>query len=136
VTMLPWSNSTLLVRTDFSDPGAWDTLRTTISTPDDDGFLANAVVVDDRAYRDLTAEQVRALLPEDHGQRLLAVADATTLRSTGLPLLVIDLTPGTGGEIRVVAREFWSIENNLSIANMDFAEFAAAVDADGVFRGF
>jgi hypothetical protein len=29
-----------------------------------------------------------------------------------------------------------SIENNLSIANMDFAEFADSVNEDGVFRGF
>jgi hypothetical protein len=27
------------------------------------------------------------------------------------------------------------VENNLSLANMDFDEFADAVDADGVFRG-
>lgn len=30
----------------------------------------------------------------------------------------------------------WGIENNLSIANMDFDEFADAVDEDGVFRDF
>jgi hypothetical protein len=29
-----------------------------------------------------------------------------------------------------------AIENNLSIANMDFEDFADSVDADGVFRGF
>jgi hypothetical protein len=30
----------------------------------------------------------------------------------------------------------WGIENNLSIANMDFEEFAENVDDDGIFRGF
>ncbi|MDH6214469.1 hypothetical protein M2283_001752 [Streptomyces pseudovenezuelae] len=35
-----------------------------------------------------------------------------------------------------MAAELWSIENNLSGANMDFEEFADAVDDDGVFRGF
>jgi hypothetical protein len=30
----------------------------------------------------------------------------------------------------------WSVENNLSIANMGFDEFADAVYKDGVFRGF
>jgi uncharacterized protein DUF6924 len=30
----------------------------------------------------------------------------------------------------------WSVENNLSIANMDFDEFADAVDQDGVYRRF
>jgi hypothetical protein len=36
----------------------------------------------------------------------------------------------------MVATEFWGIENNLSIANMFFSEFADSVDDDGVFRGF
>jgi hypothetical protein len=31
--------------------------------------------------------------------------------------------------------ELWAVENNLKIANMDWQEFAAAVDEDGVFRG-
>jgi hypothetical protein len=30
----------------------------------------------------------------------------------------------------------WGVENNLSIANMDFEEFADAVGPDGIFRGF
>jgi hypothetical protein len=30
----------------------------------------------------------------------------------------------------------WAVENNLSIANMDYDEFAAAVDEDGIFRDF
>jgi hypothetical protein len=29
-----------------------------------------------------------------------------------------------------------TIESNLSTQNMDFAEFAGAVDADGIFRGY
>ncbi|WP_376771528.1 DUF6924 domain-containing protein [Actinomadura alba] len=37
---------------------------------------------------------------------------------------------------RVIATEFWSIENNLSLSNMDFHEFADAVDEEGIFRGF
>ena len=36
----------------------------------------------------------------------------------------------------VVPGQVWSIENNLSIANMDFFEFADRTDPDGVFRGF
>jgi hypothetical protein len=35
-----------------------------------------------------------------------------------------------------VPRQVQAIENNLSIANMDFFEFADSADADGVFRGF
>jgi hypothetical protein len=30
----------------------------------------------------------------------------------------------------------WGVENNLSVSNMGFEEFADKVDQDGVFRGF
>nr|WP_222722267.1 hypothetical protein [Actinomadura alba] len=42
--MLPRSNATLLVRTDFSDHKAWEAIRATIGTPNDDGFMAYASV--------------------------------------------------------------------------------------------
>ncbi|MFD5081370.1 DUF6924 domain-containing protein [Kitasatospora sp. NPDC058406] len=58
------------------------------------------------------------------------------LGSAELPLVVVGLWGGPGRFIRVVAAEFWGIENNLSIANMDFEDFARAVDQGVVFRGF
>jgi hypothetical protein len=53
-----------------------------------------------------------------------------------LPLIVVDLWRERGRCVRVLAAELWSIENNLSEVNMDFEDFAGAVDNDGVFRGF
>ena len=41
-----------------------------------------------------------------------------------------------GKTFRVAPAYMWSVENNLSLANMDFSEFADHVDAGGVFRGF
>lgn len=38
--------------------------------------------------------------------------------------------------MRAIATELYSIEANLSIGNMDFAEFADAMDEEGIFRGF
>jgi hypothetical protein len=35
----------------------------------------------------------------------------------------------------VTASALWEVENNLSTANMGFAEFLEAAGADGVFRG-
>jgi hypothetical protein len=35
-----------------------------------------------------------------------------------------------------IPSEIQSIENNLSLANMDFEEFAESADKDGIFRGF
>jgi hypothetical protein len=52
------------------------------------------------------------------------------------PLLVVDLLEERGRQFRAVAAAVASIDNNLSIANMGFEEFAGAVDDDGVFRGF
>ncbi|MFD7408547.1 DUF6924 domain-containing protein [Streptomyces sp. NPDC059866] len=36
----------------------------------------------------------------------------------------------------MVASKLWSVENNVSLANMDWEEFVDAAEADGVFRGF
>jgi hypothetical protein len=51
-------------------------------------------------------------------------------------VLVLDAQDNPGRTFRVTATESWGVENNLSISNMDFFEFADAVDDDGVFRGF
>jgi hypothetical protein len=51
-------------------------------------------------------------------------------------VLVIDLREDRGRHFRAVTSHVHSIENNLSIANMDFFEFADNVEIDGVFRGF
>jgi hypothetical protein len=37
---------------------------------------------------------------------------------------------------RVIPSELWGPENNLSIANLDFDEFANNAGSDGIFRGF
>ena len=52
------------------------------------------------------------------------------------PLLIVDLFEGSGREFRARPSQIQTIENNLSIANMDFQEFAEAVDQSGIFRGF
>ena len=51
-------------------------------------------------------------------------------------LLVVDRLHERGRWFRVTLEEAWAVENNLSLFNMDFFEFASAVDDDGVFRGF
>lgn len=51
------------------------------------------------------------------------------------PVLCLDVS-APEQMFRVIPSELWSVENNLSLANMDFDEFAGAAHADGVFRGF
>lgn len=64
------------------------------------------------------------------------LADQTAMSPPDYPLLVVDLITEPGREFRAVPSQIQSIENNLSISNMDFAEFADSVGADGIFRGF
>ncbi|MEU3317367.1 hypothetical protein ABZ743_32480 [Streptomyces sp. NPDC006662] len=128
--------STLLIRTDFTQPHTWQKLCEAIQTPTEDGFLANVVTIDDPAYRNLTPQQVLKRAPTDPQDRLVAIADSTTLSTAELPLLVIDLLEHGTQLLRVTAAQLWSIDNNLSLANMDYEEFTAAANDDGIFRGF
>ncbi len=93
-------------------------------------------IVDDRANSGATVEQLMDAVPEDYPQSFIVVADGTAISQPDYPLLVVDLSEERGRQFRSVAAQVASIDNNLSIANMGFEEFADAVDADGVFRGF
>jgi hypothetical protein len=58
-----------------------------------------------------------------------------------MPLLAVrrpdEEEPDDGyDELRVIAEELWEVENNISLANMDWEEFVDAAEDDGVFRGF
>jgi hypothetical protein len=133
---LPKTASTPMIRTDYSDQKAWEALLTAIATPDEDEFMAYVEFVEDPSYRDLTPERILALVPEGFEHPIIIVADRAALASPEMPLLVIDLWEERGRVLRVAVENLWSIENNLSISNMDFVEFANAADEDGVFRGF
>lgn len=134
--MLGTTDDTPVVRTDYSNPAAWNELCRMVTTPNEDDFAAYVEFLEDQAYRDLTLEQVLDLVPAGFAHRMLIVADATCLASAELPLLCVDLDDDDRRAIRVIAAELHSIENNISIVNMFFSEFADAVDGDGVFRGF
>lgn len=140
---LPQSDATLLVRTDFSDEAAWEALRSVVTTPqEEDGFLATLHIVDDPAYRDLTTEQIIELAPEEAD--LLIVADKKAMTGSEMPLLAVCVSDEDDDsdtrlgfdELRVVVKHLWSVENNISLANMDWEEFVDAAEEDGVFRGF
>lgn len=135
-TALPKTQSTPVLRTDFSDDQRWEAVRAAIETPNEDDFRAYVAYLDDPAYRDLTPEQVLALVPEEFEHAIVIVADAAALAAEEMPLLVIDVADERGRTLRVTAEELWGIENNLSISNMDFEDFSGSADEDGVFRGF
>ncbi|WP_284749011.1 DUF6924 domain-containing protein [Amycolatopsis sp. RTGN1] len=130
----------VLVRTWFGDDDAWAALAEEVGTPSEDGFLANVTPVDDPAFEGLTAEALRD--KQTGGPIVSFLADETTLTSAGHPVLAVWVLPHRDGEqrdlapFRVVPAELWSVENNITLANMDWADFTHATGPDGVFRGF
>lgn len=134
---LPRTESPLVLRTDFSNQAAWEVIRAEIQKPVGIlRFRANVQFLDNTDYTDITQEQLLELLPTNYGHTFIIVADQTAVSQPDHPLLIVDLFESFGREFRAIPSQIQSIENNLSIANMDFEDFAEAVDEDGVFRGF
>jgi hypothetical protein len=92
--------------------------------------------VDEAAFDGLTPADLLSLAPADPEYACLFVVDDKTVAGADHPVLVVDLHGEAGASFRVSVAELWAVENNLTLANMDFEEFAEAVDSDGVFRGF
>jgi hypothetical protein len=132
---LPDTPCALVLRTDFSDEAVWEAVRAASTAPSADGFWANLSFVSAPTFADLTPEHVAAL-PRAGYRSFLFLVDSVTITDPEMPLVAVDLLHEPGRWFRVIPAEMWSIENNLSIANMDFFEFADNVDPDGVFRGF
>ena len=134
---IPQTESPLVLRTDFSNQAAWHRICTTIQNPVGIfRFRANVEFLDDVEYAGIRKEQLLELLPKDYGHTFIIIVDQTAISFRGYPLLVVDLYENSLRDFRALPSQIQGIENNLSIANMDFEEFAEAVDEDGVFRGF
>ena len=132
---IPLTEHPVVIRTDFSNPGRWTELQAIASAPPEP-FMFMIEVIDDVAFRAKKTEDLLASVPEGYPHSFIFVADQQAIQNEGFPCLVVDLVDEPGRSFRTLAREMASIENNLSIANMGFEEFAAGVGKDGVFRGF
>jgi uncharacterized protein DUF6924 len=136
---LPKTQDSPVIRTDFDNEGAWKTACELIRRPVPDGFggefSAHVAFVENLAFRDLTQDELLARVPNEYGHSFLMIVDKVTLGSPEYPILLVDLFEERGRSFRAIPTQIQAIENNLSIANMDFAEFADYADADGVFRG-
>jgi hypothetical protein len=133
---LPSSGLSLLVRTDFTDDASWQRVRETALAESVDGFRAGVRVIDERAYDGASWEDLRdAAMAGGETAAVLFVADRAALGADH-PIQVVDLSGRSRAPFRCVARELWSVENNLNIANLDWEEFADKADANGVFNGF
>jgi hypothetical protein len=138
---LPTTSGCPILRVDFSNDALWAQLEEEITSPTDEGFLADVEFVEDRALAGLDESAIVDALPrsfpDDYEHPVIFVADQVTMTAPDHPLLVVDLHEAAAAKaFRSTPRQVQAIENNLSIANLDYADFANSVDADGIFRGF
>lgn len=131
----PEDLTSLVLRTDFSNDAAWDAVRAAIDGAD---VHRSATYVSDPLF---TGVSVQALVDEDAAADddklfYLFLADTTTMIDAEHPLLAVDLYDEPGRTFRVPPRWYAEISANLTISNMDFAEFADATDGSGAYRGF
>jgi|KBSMisStaDraftv2_1062788.scaffolds.fasta_scaffold134769_2 hypothetical protein len=136
---LPFTANPPLIRTCFDSQQAWEMVCTLIRAPQyfwGDPFYANVDLLDDIEFANLATEDLMARASVNYPHSFLLVADRIAITPPEFPILVIDLYGARGRTFRAIPSQIQGIENNLSIANMDFFEFADNVDEDGIFRGF
>jgi hypothetical protein len=134
---IPETEAALVMRTDFSNDAAWKKICAIIQKPVGIfRFQAYVHFLDDRQYEGINKEQLLKLIPRNYGHTFIIVADSVAMLHPEHPLLVVDLYEGSGQSFRAIPRQIQAIENNLSIANIDFEEIAATIDDDGIFRDF
>lgn len=129
----------LLVRTDYSDDVAWDAVVDAVQAvyPSDD-FDRMGTAFDPVESPELEGLDPGALLELPRAGHLSAIAVADARAMTDHTLLFVDFNEygEPGRTFRAIREQVEAIVANLSIANMDFAEFADNTGPDGTFRGF
>jgi len=133
---IPKSDQALLLRTDYSDHAAWAELQRLVEAPYEDGFRAYLTFVDAPELGGKGLEELMTLVEGSGYRSFFFVADSEAIAGADHSVLVVDLVDQRGRNFRVIPSQMWSVENNLSLANMDFSDFAESTDPDGVYRGF
>lgn len=156
--MIPNTNNSPLIRSDFSDDAVWQAICSDLRKVDpvlrqalemmkamnpkmsehveDHGLPPLFVdIIDDPQYAGATTEQLLELVPPNTNRSCMYIVDRITISNPDHPVLVVDLQQ-RGRSFRAIPEEIQPIDNNLSIANMSWEEFADNVQQDGVFRGF
>lgn len=135
-------NASVLIRSDYTADDAWTSLAAAAqapSTPDE--FTANLILVNDPVWDAITVEDLLAEVA-DSPTSYIFLADAETFTHPEHPILAVNTSSVAprgierGRTVRVIPNAMWSIENNLSISNLDFADYVENAGADGIFRGF
>jgi hypothetical protein len=142
-------DATLVVRTDYSDDEAWETLVLLLDSPQlPDHFEPVNYFVDDPAWHGATVDEVLDAAPDAGG--VVFVADADAMRHP-YPLLAVNTVTRAdcadddeyiyemefGREFRLLPAGVRDVSANLFVGNMDFPEFAemAQDDPSGRYQG-
>jgi len=126
-----------VLRTDYSNEDTWQTICALIQKPVAPfGFRAFVEFIDDAEFADLSRDQLLERISKDYNHSFIMIVDRTAISGSEHPLLIVDLFEASHAEFRAIPAQIQSIENNLSIGNMDFEDFSSAVDENGIFRGF
>src|SRR5579859_4844520 len=126
------TGKSLLIRTDFASDAGWREIVNAVTTPSEDGFLAQLAIVDDNRLGGETLDGIVTAISARAANAVLFIADQVTLRDPEHPILCIALPP-SGRQFRVIPGALWSVENNLSLANLDFEDFCEAAGPDGIY---
>lgn len=126
----------ILVRTDYTDDASWQqTLAAATAPYGEEGFQANFIAVDDPDWAGATEAEIREIAAaEGLREPAIFVVDSHAVLVPH-EILVLGLR-GSQGSFRCPADKVAEPQNNLALANMDFEEYAGAVDHGGVYRGF
>jgi hypothetical protein len=135
---LPRAKKPWVVRTEFGHEAGWKAICKVIRAPVDVGGIAcyaDVQFLEEEEFGGLGAEELLARLPRDYEHPVLFVVDLVAMTSAEYPVLVIDLAFERGRTFRAIPSTIQALENNMSLFNMRFYEYAEHVDADGIFRG-
>jgi hypothetical protein len=128
----------LLLRTDFADEPAYEQICDLVAASDCEGYSPTVIRINDSRYAGMGPDDVyRACADPDIGY--VFIVDTVAITDPEHPLLVLDIgydDDAPGRNFRALPARVCNIDANLGISNMEFFEFADAVDTDGVFRGF
>ncbi|WP_328875987.1 hypothetical protein OHT76_41190 [Streptomyces sp. NBC_00287] len=147
----------LVIRTDFDDAAAWQAVAAALAQPwgDNGEFEASVYLIDDPAWAELGPDEVLNAVRRDENLSVVFLADRVTMQSVHHALLALDIAEDEDDdldpmyyqelidsppprEFRTVPAGVHAVHGNLSIGNMDFAEFAEAAfaDPDRIYRSF
>ena len=131
------SRNVNLIRTDFTDENIWKKVLTEITTPSKDfGFVSFVTPINDIENQLKTPDHLIANLPKDYKFSFFILFDSVSVKHKDNIILCVDLSKKSHRSFRLKPCDLWMVENNLSIANMDFEEFSNSLDSNQIFNGF